>query len=179
MGASRDFWVTLEHPDGAVVRVGKKKPSQKTVDLLDVPEGTELESKWKLGDLGRSVAGLDLADVIPASEANVSDDGIKVEMETFDGLRVTLRSVKDGERTLARIHASFDESLLVPEFLPGGEQDEGESALLLGADAVREEAERINQESKDWIFVVPDYRAGYMSIRKEELLEAPEKKQDS
>ena len=32
--------VILEHPDGAVVRVGKKKPSQRTFDLLDVPEGT-------------------------------------------------------------------------------------------------------------------------------------------
>lgn len=171
--------VTVEHPDGAIIRVGKKRPSQKTFDLLDVPEGTELDSKWKVSDLGRSLATLDLADVIPASQASVSDDGRKVEMTTFDGLRVVLRSVEDGERTLARIYASFDVSAAVPEFLPGGVQSEGESELLLSADAVREEADRINQDSQNWIYVVPDYRANYMSITKEELIKKPEKKEDS
>lgn len=171
--------VTVEHPDGAVVKVGKAKPSQKTFDLLDVPEGTEIDAKYKVSDLGRSLAGLDLIDVMPASEASVPDDGRKVEMTTFDGLRVTLRSVKDGERTLARIHAAFDEALVVPDFLPGGDQAEGESSLLLGADAVREEADRISRESKDWIYVIPDYRADYMAIRKEELIKVPDKKEDS
>lgn len=171
--------VTVEHPDGELVRVGKKQPSQKTFDLLDVPEGTELDSKYKVSDLGRSVAGLDLVDVLPASQATVSEDGLKVEMVTFDGLRVTLRSVKNGERTLARIHASFDESLVESRFMPGGEQSEGESALLLGADAVREEAERINRESKDWIYVITDYRAKYMAVRKDDLIKKAEKKQDS
>jgi hypothetical protein len=171
--------VTAAHPDGAIVRVGKKKPSQKTFDLLDVPEGTQIESKWKVSDLGRAVATLDMTDVIPASQASVSDDGRKVEMTTFDGLRVVLRSVKDGERTLARIHASFDESAVAPEFLPGGAQAEGESELLHSADAVREEADRINRESQNWIYVVPDYRAKYMSVTKEELIKGPEKKEDS
>ena len=173
--------VTVEHPDGEVIRVGKKKPSQKTFDLLDVPEGTELDSKFMVSDLGRSIAGLDLVDVLPTTQASVPDDGRKVEMVTFDGLRVTLRSVKDGERTLARINASFDDSLIASEFLPGGEQSEGESELLLGADAVREEAERINRESKDWIYVIANYRANYMALRKEDLIKDPEKekKEDS
>jgi hypothetical protein len=171
--------VTVEHPDGAIVRVGKNKPSQKTFDLLGVPEGTEIDSKWRVSDLGRSLAGLDLADVMPASQASVSDDGRKVEMTTFDGLRVVLRSVKDGERTLARIRASFDESAVVAGFLPGGAEAEGESELLLSADAVREEADRINKDSQNWIYVVPDYRAKYMSVTKEELLKGPEKKEDS
>jgi hypothetical protein len=171
--------VTVEHPDGAIVRVGKNKPSQKTFDLLDVPEGTEIDSKWRVSDLGRSLAGLDLVDVMPASQASVSDDDRKVEMTTFDGLRVVLRSVKDGERTLARIRASFDESAVVAGFLPGGAEAEGESELLLSADEVREEADRINEDSQNWIYVVPDYRAKYMSVTKEELLKGPDKKEDS
>lgn len=171
--------VTVWHPDGAVITVGKDKPSQKTFDLRDAPEGVELDSKWMLGDLGRSLAGLDLDDVIPASQASVPDDGPKVEMRTFDGLRVTLRSVKDGDRTLARVHASFDESLVVPEFLPGGDKAEGESDLLLSADEVQKESERLNEDLKNWIYVIPDYRSKYMSVRLEDLIKTPEKKEGS
>jgi hypothetical protein len=167
--------VTVQHPDGAVVTVVKKNPSQRAFDLLDVPEGAELESKWKLSDLGRSLASLDMADVIPASETSVPDDGLKVEMITFDGLRVRLRSVEDGDRTLARIQAFFDESLVAPEFLPGGEQAEGESEFLLSADAVREEVTRFNNDWQKWVYVIPDYRANYMSVRKEDMIKAPEK----
>lgn len=171
--------VTVVHPRGAMVRVAKKKPSQKTFDLLDVPEGTEVDTKWKVSDLGRALATLDLADVMPASQASVPDDGRKVEMTTFDGLRVVLRSVENGERTLARIHASFDESAVVTEFLPGGAEADGESDLLLPADAVREEAERINRDTQSWIYVLPDYRAKYMAVTKEELIKKPEEKEDS
>ena len=116
---------------------------------------------------------------MPASEANVPDDGRKVEMTTFDGLHVTLWSVKDGDRTLARLEASFDESAVSPEFLPGGEKSEGESQLLLTADAVRTEVERLNKKWQNWIYVVPEYRADYMSVRKEDLMKTGDKKEGS
>lgn len=171
--------VTVTHPDGAVIKVGKSKPSQRTFDLFGVPEGTELDSKFKVSDLGRSLAGLDLEDVIPASQTRLPDDGRKVEMTTFDGLRVTLRSVKDGDRTLARLEASFDESAASPEFLPGGEKSEGESQLLLTGDAVRSEAERLNKKWQNWVYVIPEYRANYMALTKEELIKAGGKKEGS
>ena len=169
--------VKVRHPDGAVVIVSKKKPSEITFDLLDIPDGAELESKYLISDLGRSLASLDMEDVIPASQGSVPDDGLEVEMITFDGLRVTLRSVKDGERTLARLQAAFDESLVFPEFLPGGEQSEGESEFLVGADILREDVTRLNDEWQKWIYVLPEYRAKYMSVRKEEMIKAPEKKE--
>jgi len=168
--------VKVQHPDGAVVSVSKKKPSQSKFDLLDVPEGTQLKSEFMLSDLGRSLATLDMADVMPASQGSVAGDGLDVEMTTFDGLRVSLRSVKDGERTLARLRALFDESLVAGEFLPGGEQAEGESESLLAADAVREQVASLNGDWEKWIYVLPDYRANYMSVRKEEMIKAPEKK---
>lgn len=171
--------VTARHPDGAVVTVSKKKPSQQTFDLLDVPEGAEADPKWKLNDLGRSLASLDMEDVMPASQASVPDDGLRVEMITFDGLRVILRSVKDGERTLARVQALFDESLIAQEFLAGGEQAEGESEFLLSAEAVGEEVTRLNEDWQNWVYVVPGYRADYMSVRKEEMIKRPEKKEKS
>ncbi len=171
--------VTARHPDGAVVTVSKKKPSQQTFDLLDVPEGAEADPKWKLNDLGRSLASLDMEDVMPASQVSVPDDGLRVEMITFDGLRVILRSVKDGERTLARVQAFFDESLIAQEFLAGGEQAEGESEFLLSAEAVGEEVTRLNEDWQNWVYVVPGYRADYMSVRKEEMIKRPEKKEKS
>ena len=171
--------VVAQHPDGAVVAVAKKKPSQATFDLLDVPSDAELQSKFMVSDLGRSLASLDMDDVMPVSDASVPDDGLTVEMTTFDGMRVVLRSVKDGERTLARVEAFFDESLTAPEFLPGGDRSDGESEFLLAADAVRDEVARLNSDWAKWIYVIPDYRAKYMSVRKEEMIKAPEKKPEN
>ena len=37
--------VTVLHPDGAVVTISKKKPTQQAFDLHDVPEDVELESR--------------------------------------------------------------------------------------------------------------------------------------
>jgi len=171
--------VTARHPDGTEVIVSKKKPSQQTFDLLDIPEDAQADPKWKLNDLGRSLASLDLEDVIPASQASVPDDGLRVEMITFDGLRVILRSVKDGERTLARVEAFFDESLIAGEFFAGAEQAEGESEFLLSAEAVREEVTRLNEDWQNWVYVVPSYRADYMSVRKEDMIKEPEKTEKS
>jgi hypothetical protein len=171
--------VTVTHPDGAAVTVSKKKPSQQTFNLVGVDEGEETESKFKLNDLGRSLASLDLEDVLQASEVDIPDDALEVEMTTFDGLRAVLRSVKEGDRTLAWVTTSFDESLISPEFLPGGEQAEGESTYLLSAGAVREEVARLNRDLKSWVYVIPNYRAKYMWVTKEDLMKSPEKKEDS
>jgi hypothetical protein len=100
-------------------------------------------------------------------------------MTTFDGLRVILRSVKDGERTLARIEAFFDESLVAQEFFAGAEQADGESEFLLSTEAVREEVTRLNEDWQNWVYVVPGYRADYMSVRKEDMIKKPEKKEES
>ena len=170
VGRQRVHRVVLTHPDGTQIVVGKETPSKKTFELIGVPEDMELESKWKVSDLGRAVAELDMEDVIPSSEASVSDDGRKVEMTTFDGLKVVLRSIEDGERTLARLEASFDEAAVRSEFLPGGARSEGESEFLLTADAVREEVQRLNDAWRRWTYVVPGYRAKYMTLRKEDLM---------
>ena len=114
---------------------------------------------------------------MPASQGSVPDDGLEVEMITFDGLRVTLHSVKDGERALARLQAVFDESLVSQEFLPDGEQSEGESELLVGADVIREDVTRFNGEWEKCIYVLPEYRAKYISVRKEEMIKASAKKE--
>ena len=169
--------VTVRHPDGGVVTISKSKPSQRTFDLHGAPDGVETESQFLVSDLGRALATLDLEDVIPASETSVPDDGLRVEMTTFDGLRVILNSVKDQERTLARIQASFDESLIAPEFLPGGAQAQGESTNLLAAQAVREEASRLNDKWQGWTYVLPEYRAKYMSVRNEDFVKASKKKE--
>jgi len=179
VGRARVHRVTLTHADGTEVTVGKDTPSKKTFELMGVPDDVEYESKWKISDLGRSVAELDVEDVIPSSEVSVSDDGRKVETTTFDGLRVVLRSVKDGDRTLARLEASFDESAVKSEFLPGGERAEGESEILLTADEVREEAQRLNEAYKKWIYVIPEYRANYMALRKEDVIKGEQSDGDA
>jgi hypothetical protein len=171
--------VTVTHPDGETVTVSKQKPSQQTFNLVGVAEGEETESKFKLNDLGRSLAGLDLEDVVLASEVSVPDEVLVAEMTTFDGLRAVLRGAKDGDRTLAWVTASFDESLVSPEFLPGGEKAEGESTHLLGADAVREEVARLNRDLARWVYVVPNYRVKYIWVTKKDLMKASDKKEDS
>ena len=165
--------VTVRHADGEEVVVRKPKPSMQDFELVDMPEGAGIDGEWKLNDMGRALADFELDDVMLASETTFAEGGFEVDLVTFDGLRVRLQSAKDGDRTLARLEAAFDEPLVTQEFF----DVEAEAEKLRSAEEVRKEAAELNERWRDWVYVVPSYRAGYLSKRRDELIKFPESKQ--
>ena len=85
-------------------------------------------------------------------------------VETYDGLRVTVRLFGDGERPPATFEAAFDASLRSG---PGERPEE-----LLPEDAVRDEAERLNARWAAWIYTLPKWKSDALRYRRTDLVEA-------
>ncbi len=130
--------VEVSHADGAVVAVDKPLPADNDFVLRDVPEGREVDSRYRINDIGRFLEDLRFEDVAPVSELDFAGSPDKrVQVATFDGLRVHLDSVmRDGEAWV-RLRAEVDEELvdegLVEEGLPGEAAEAG--AAVSGAEA--------------------------------------------
>jgi hypothetical protein len=167
--------VTVRHPDGHQVEVFKSEPDEQDFQLAGKPEDAEIDGDWKLNDMGRAMAELELNDVRPGADQSVSADGYVATLVTFDGLRVRLESTKDGESTLARLYAEFDPDLVSREHLSGEGGTGEQKSKLLGAEEVQKEAEGLNERWRDWVFVLPGYRSGYLSKRRDEIIKSPDK----
>ena len=104
--------VEVAHAAGAVVAVRKTLPTDADFTLDRVPEGREIDARYRINDIGRFLEDLRFEDVVPASTLDFSGSVDKrVQITTFDGLRIRLDTVmRDGE-AFARLRAEVDETL--------------------------------------------------------------------
>ncbi|MBW8054689.1 MAG: hypothetical protein FVQ76_05175 [Nitrospira sp.] len=109
---------------------------------------------------------------------------MSVEITTFDGLRVTMHTRKNGKENLAWFSAAFDPALVYEDTKPektetGSEaQDADEQTGLKATDAVKQEAETLNTRWQGWVYVVPQYRVDSVAKKKSDLIKFS-KRQDS
>ena len=187
--------VEVAHADGAVVAVGKPAPADTDFTLQDVPDGREVDSQYRINDVGRFLEDLRFEDVAPASPLDFSGSMDKrLQATTFDGLRIHLETVmRDGE-AWARLRAEVDEGLIEA---PGDDAASGDGAAeseddaaapgdgagtetgdtagaLRPLDEVRAEAERLNARWKGWAYELPSFKRDYIAKRMDELTRAIE-----
>ena len=194
--------VEVVHADGAVVAVDKPAPADTDFTLRDVPAGREVDSQYRINDVGRFLEDLRFEDVAPSSSLNFFGSVDKrLQATTFDGLRIHLETVmRDGE-AWARLRAEVDEGLIEA---PGddaaasgdGVAQSGEDAAsgdgaaasgdgagtetgdtagaLRPLDEVRAEAERLNARWKGWAYELPSFKRDYIARRMDELTRAIE-----
>ena len=192
--------VEVVHADGTVVAVEKSLPADDDFVLRDVPAHREADSQYRINDIGRFLEDLRLEDVAQSSSLDFAGATDKrLEVTTFDGLRVHVETVaRDGEAWV-RLRAEVDEALVassgdVPG-APGGEtgtesQDASEAPessessespeipgtteALRPLDEVRTEAETLNARWKGWAYELPSYKRDYIAKRMDELTRALE-----
>ena len=174
--------VEVVHPDGAVVAVDKTLPADLDFVLRDIPPGHEVESQYRVNDIGRYLEDLRFEDVAKSSALDFAGSVDKrVEVTTFDGLRIRLETaMRDGE-AWARLHAEVDEALVeTPEAAadaaPGeaGAESTETNAALLSMDEVRAEVERLNARWKDWAYELPSFKRDYLDRSIDSLTRAIE-----
>ena len=115
--------VEVAHADGAVVAVDKSLPADADFMLRDVPAGREADSQYRINDVGRFLEDLRFEDVAPSASFDFAGSADKrMQVTTFDGLRVHLDTVmRDGEAWV-RLRAEVDEGLV------GGSGDAAETS---------------------------------------------------
>lgn len=113
--------VEVMHADGTAVAVSKPLPADTDFVLRGIPAGREADSRYRINDIGRFLEDLRFEDVVPASSLDFAGALDKrMEITTFDGLRVHLETVmRDGDAWV-RLRAEADEGLAEAS---GGEAD--------------------------------------------------------
>lgn len=174
--------VRVTHPDGDKVTVRHSKPSANDYQLLGLPEGAEVEFNYAVNSIGNTLTSLTLDNVKPAPEVRFKNGtGLSVELETFDGLRVQMQTMKDGEDNLAWFSAMFDSSLIHEderankETTESADKDAKKKSKLKAPDDVKKEAATLNTRWKDWVYVVPQYRIDSLGKKKSELIKFTKK----
>ena len=173
----------VSHTDGAMVAVGKELPADADFVLRDVPEGRETDSQYRVNDIGRFLEDLRFEDVAPASSLDFAGSVDKrLEITTFDGLRVRVDSVMRAGDAWVRLRAEVDEGLI--EKTAGADPESGtepldtSSGALPPLDEVRAEAERMNARWQGWAYELPSFKRDYIAKRMDELTRAIEEKDE-
>lgn len=158
----------VTHPDGTVVEVSKSSPKDTDFTLQGIPEGHELDETFAVHSIGTALAKFTLNDVAPVEEVDFGAGGIEAVAETFDGVRLTMRTGTLGERTLIRMDAEFD-----PALVTAAEGEEIEAPLLDEA-AARAEAEALRRRWQGWAYEVPEYTLNNLRKTVEDLVKPME-----
>ena len=184
--------VEVVHADGTAIAVGKSAPADPDFTLHAVPVGREVDSMYRINDIGRFFEDLRFEDVAPSSSLDFSGSLDKrLQATTFDGLRIRLETVmRDGE-AWAQLRAEVDEALIEARGDDtgtsdnrSGENGSGENGAgtkpgdaggaLRPLDAVRAEAGRLNARWQGWAYELPSFKRDYIAKRMDDLTRALE-----
>lgn len=161
--ADRIATVTINHPDGEVLRLQRDPEDGFGFAVANLPEGRALRWATIADGIGGALGSLALEDVAPLAGFTVDDaagerplddaDAIVSRFETTAGLVIEARAwqVPDGIRVRFRAEAAGD---------PAAE------------DAARQlrEAEEINQRTAGWLYTLPTFKSEQLVKRLEDLL---------
>ena len=174
--------VEVSHTDGPVIAVNKSLPADDDFVLRDIPAGREADSQYRINDIGRFLEDLRFEDVAPSSLLDFAGSVDKrMQVTTFDGLRVHVDSVmRDGEAWV-QLRAEVDEDLVEAPGADAGASD-GETGIaskdapgaLRPLDAVRTEAARLNARWQGWAYELPSFKRDYIAKGMDELTRALE-----
>ena len=161
---------TVTHPDGTVVRVTKPSPKEGDFTLEGIPEGHEMDQTFAVHSIGTALATFTLNDVAPIGEVDFEAGGIEAVAETFDGVRLTMRTGVREDRTLIRMTAKFDPALVTVSEI---------EAPLLDEAAARAEVEALNERWKGWAYEVQEYTLNNLRKKVEDLVKPIEEAAES
>ena len=178
--------VRVTHANGDKIIVRRPDPSADDFELVGLPKGAQIKDVYAVNGIGNGLTNLSLDDVKSASaiRQDKKKAAMSVEITTFDGLRVTMHTRKNGKENLAWFSAAFDPALVYEDTKPektetGSEaQDADEQTGLKATDAVKQEAETLNTRWQGWVYVVPQYRVDSVAKKKSDLIKFS-KRQDS
>ncbi len=153
--------VSLVHPDGTTLTASKASPEDENFIIEDLPEDAFLISDAAPNELASALSAIHFADVAPETEVEFPADGLsKAEIQTFDGLLVSVEMTEKEGETWARFAAG-----------------EANPRPASGAD-VSAEAEEINARVKGWAYQLRDYQATILKRRLDDFLEKGEDEEE-
>jgi len=94
--------VTIRQPDGGSLVVERSRQGAPDFAVVNMPEGAVLKDGVELNSLAKTLAGLNMEDVLVRSEAGLPEaDAVAAVFETWEGLQVTAYTVEQGNKIFA------------------------------------------------------------------------------
>jgi hypothetical protein len=141
---SRIRQATITHADGDSIRISKESSEDSRFVVDGIPEGRELSYSGVGDGIAGALKDLTLEDVRRVEE---SDDAVVTVFDTFDGVSVTVNSVKENDQSWISLSA-------------------------VGGDDNNEEVSSINERVAGWQFRIADYKSNLLTRRWEDILKA-------
>ena len=141
--------VTITHDDGETIRIDKEDAAVIDYSVSGIPEGREIRYPSIVDGMAGVLSGLNLEDVIEASESQQDDSPATTIFTTFDGLKITVKSSIRNENVWITVDAERP-------------------------DAASEEATRINERVGGWEYQIQSYKADQLRRRWDDILKAEE-----
>jgi hypothetical protein len=160
--------VVTRHDDGETVTVLREDPKFDQFTLQDIADGFKLVSQQRTGAMSAALEYFNYEDVLPAAKKPLTDGVATTDVETRDGLRVTLRAIAENDYYWATVSAAYDESLIVTDDAAKSDTE----AATKSPDQIRQEVKDINARVGGWVYKLPEYRGQNFYRRMTDLVEA-------
>ncbi len=183
--------VRITHPDNTTLVLEKENPDDLDFKVTNLLEGEEIQSQFSVNHIVSTVTSLSLDDVQPNSEISFEDESVvTATFETFDGLEGTVKLFRKDEKNYVKVSAVFNADLIwksepeedsETETQAEGEGDQGqdiekEETVKLEKPKIKPEAEvkaeikALNKKVKEWIYIIPKFRADTILKKPEDLI---------
>lgn len=187
--------LSLSSPAGAPVVIRKSEPKDNFFALADVPAGFKAKSRATVSSIGALLLDLRFNDVMAATKVDGLTAVRRAEIQTFDGLVVTIEQFEVDGKPWSRFGFRYDTALATAPAAAATPPEPVESAGTSGdasavpdtgdgdnkddkkpAETVEQAALRLAAATANWVYVLPDYKQRMIAKRLEDLIEKPEDK---
>lgn len=183
--------VHIQSAEGEDVLIFKEKADEEDFQLADIPAGFKVKSPYVLRQVASALMNLTMNDVTIPSEVEFDAAArTKTVLTTFSGLEVTVTSLKKEDKHYIQLAAAYVEppAEAAEPAKEAADSAEEETATDEQADEpetpketkeqVQARVKDLNTHLKDWVFVIPDYKANvlvkqYADLIEEEKAEEP------
>jgi hypothetical protein len=191
--AKRIRAITIEPPGQGPLQIHRKDAGTQDFTLDNILKGTKLKSQTALNGLASTLEFLQFEDVVARAGFTPPPNPTVTTLRTFDGLiaKVTTANLND------KAHASFEfaydaEAAAQAKETPATEETKpsadaaakptasnqpatAETPKTEAKPSVEEEAAKLNEKTRDWVYILPGYKATLLTKTLSDLT-APEPK---
>ncbi|HIE00375.1 MAG TPA: DUF4340 domain-containing protein [Thiotrichaceae bacterium] len=177
--------ISITHPDGESLLISKATPENKDYQIADLPDNASIKSPYTLRSLAGTLSHLNLDDSVPASDIKFAKQKThRAVFSTFDGLEITLFTMKKDDKHYAQLSAAFNPEMVwveppkSDEALPKDSIHQSVAAHDEMKDEpevdIKQQAETLNAKFKGWVYELAAYKVDDLEKKREDLIEVEE-----
>lgn len=131
--------VHVVRPDGSTLTIDRRSPTEGPWQLLELPKDTHLKRPEILDSMASAIATAEAEDVMPSAQAPGGGKPARLELETFDSLRLSGTIVEEDGESWLRLSAT-------------------PASAVTDDPSVEARAAAINARVEGWAFRVPAWK---------------------